>query len=156
MQRPIGCIFNEGGILLNIKKLLSDVCMFVIGMACIVILIITIRHVFRLDRYGASLIDWEDCVKINNTMYVGDFNMTTIEGDLVGKKIGEVKFTANRNVGNPNYRFRNGDAAYLTVGTEIYSITSNNNAIAVKVNGKYFLYINNFEDYNFYFRRNNP
>jgi hypothetical protein len=139
---------------MNLKKLLSDVFTFIIGMACIVIFIMTIRYVFRLDRYGASMIDWDDCIKISNTMYYGDFNRTTVENSLIGKKIGKVKFTANRNVGNGNYRFRNGDAAYLAVGAEIFSIPSNSNAIAVKVDGKYFLYISDYENYYLYFNNN--
>jgi hypothetical protein len=140
--------------LLDIKKFVRDIFMFIIGIACIFALIITIRYIFRLDRFGSAKIDWDDCIKINNTLYVGDFNMTTIESALVGKKIGEVKFTANRNVGNPNYRFRNWDAAYLNVGTEIYSIPSNSNAIAVKVDGRYFLYVRDYENYYLYFKSN--
>lgn len=138
------------------KKFVRDIFMFIIGMSCIFALIITIRYIFRLDRFGKFKIDWWDSVKINNTMYYGGLNMPTVDSSLIGKKIGKVKFTASGNVGNGHYTFRNGDAAYLSVGTEIYCIPSNTNAIAVKVDGKYILYVDNFDDYALYSNKNNP
>jgi hypothetical protein len=138
---------------LDIKKIASDLLITIIGLACIFALVMAIRYIFRLDRFGGAKIDWEDCIKINKTMYFGDFNRTTIDNALVGKKIGEVKFTANRNVGNPHYRFRNWDAAYLPIGTEVYNIPSNNNAVAIKVDGRYFLYIDDYKDYYLYFKK---
>jgi hypothetical protein len=141
---------------MDLKKFLRDFGLFIAGVACIFALIITIRYIFRLDRFGGAKIDWFDFVKIKNTMYYGGLNMPAVDNSLIGKKIGEVKFTASGNVGNMHYKFRNGDAAYLSVGTEIYSIPSNANAVAVKVNGKYILYVDNFDDYFLYSRKNNP
>jgi hypothetical protein len=43
-------------------------------------------------------------------------------------------------VHNPSYRFRDGDATFLDVGTEIYSLRSESNAIAAKIGEQYFLY----------------
>lgn len=72
--------------------------------------------------------------------YYSNFNRSRIEDSSIGKMIGKVKFNVHENVSNPNYRFRNGDATFLDVGTEIYSIDSETNAIAVKVGEYYYLY----------------
>ncbi len=110
-----------------------------IGIA-IICAIICVGYVLRIDRFGMSKISWVDCLQINKTKYYSDFNRSPVELSNIGKKIGEVKFNVSEKVGNPNYRFRNGDATYLDVGTEIYSIDSENNAVAVKIDNQYYLY----------------
>lgn len=111
-----------------------------IGIVLIASLLILTGYFFRVDRFGLSRISWIDCVKINNNKYYSDYERTSIEEALVNKKIGEVKFNVSENVHNGNYKFRNGDATFLEVGTEIYNLKSDDNAIAVKIDNEYFIY----------------
>ena len=112
----------------------------VIGVVIIAALIILAGYLFRVDRFGLSRILWIDCVKVNNNKYYSDYERTSIEETLVNKKIGEVKFNVYENVHNGNYKFRNGDASFLNVGTELYSLKSDVNAIAVKIDNVYYIY----------------
>jgi hypothetical protein len=97
-------------------------------------------YYLRFDRLGLAQISWVDCVQINDIKYYSNFDRTPIDTSLIGEKIGEVNFNVYENVHNPSYRFRNGDATFLEVGTEIYSVKSNSNAIAVKVAEQFFIY----------------
>ena len=108
--------------------------------ALIIIVIFIGGYIFRIDRFGMSQISWVDCLQINDIKYYSDFNRSTVEYLLIENKIGEVKFNVSRNVNNANYRFRNGDATFLDVGTEIYSLKLDNNAIAVKIDEIYYFY----------------
>lgn len=117
------------------KKVKVFICIGVLS-----IILILMGYMFRIDRFGISKISWGDCVQMNNIKYNGDFKESSVESSLIYKKIGEVKFNVSENVNNSNYRFRNGDATFLDVGTEIYSLKSYNNAIAVKIGEQYFLY----------------
>ena len=88
---------------------------------CLICIIILMGYIFRIDRFGMSKISWVDCLQINGIKYYSDFNRSPIESSLISRKIGEVKFNISQNVNNANYRFRNSDATYLDIGTEIYS-----------------------------------
>lgn len=105
-----------------------------------VIAVILLGYFLRIDRFGMAKISWIDCLKINNTMYSGNFERTLVDAASLGEEMGKVKFNVSQNVNNPSYRFRNGDAAFLEVGTKIYSVKSDTEAIAVKVGEDYFLY----------------
>jgi len=110
---------------------------------CIVltsIVFILICNTIRIDKFGFAQIHWVECVKINNIKYYSDYDRSAIEYSSIGKKIGEVKFNVSQNVHNSMYRFRNGDATFLDIGTEIYNIKSDSNAIAVKINNQYYIY----------------
>jgi hypothetical protein len=104
------------------------------------IVLVLAGYFFRVDRFGLSQISWIDCVQVNDIKYNSDFERTPIEYSSVGEKIGEVTFNVYENVHNSMYRFRNGDATFLDVGTELFLIKSDSNAIAVKVNDQYFIY----------------
>jgi hypothetical protein len=110
--------------------------------ACVVVafIFITLNFDFRLDRFGKAKISWSDCIQINNTKYFRGYNTSKVEASTVGDKIGEVTFNVSKKVSNPKYRFRNGDATFLDVGTEIYKIRNVDNAIAVEINEQYYLY----------------
>lgn len=99
-------------------------------------------YVLRIDRFGFSKISWVDCVQINGRKYHRDFEKRELDYSVVGKQIGKVKFNVSDNVHNSNYHFRNGDATFLSVGTQIYEVNSSDfiNSVVVKVNDKYFLY----------------
>jgi hypothetical protein len=94
----------------------------------------------RIDRFGMSKISWVDCVQVNDIKYYSDYERTPVESSFVVEKIGEVKFNVYANVHNPNYRFRNGDATFLDVGTELFLVESEGNAIAVMVGNQYYIY----------------
>jgi hypothetical protein len=66
-------------------------------------------------------VKWIDVLKFNDIKYEGD-NAGLSEGEIeTGKKIGEVKFNLADNACS-NHKLKNGDAAYLPVGTEIYEL----------------------------------
>jgi hypothetical protein len=120
------------------KKIKVSICIILIGS-----ILILLGCYVRVDRFGIAQISWVDCIQINNTKYYSDFDRSPVEYSDIGKKIGKVKFNVSEKVHNPNYRFRNGDATYLEIGTEVYSLQSNSNVIAVKIDDDYFLYKSN-------------
>src|ERR1700682_1993081 len=69
-------------------------------------------------------IDWVNFVQVGSTQYVaGPQSPSTItEGDL-GPVYAHVKFKVSGNVCDPNYRLKDGDAAFLDSGTPIYQVT---------------------------------
>lgn len=111
------------------------------------IILILLGYIFRIDRFGLGYeIDYVDCIYINNQLYTSGINPNsriTVEPTLVDKKIGEVRFTLSDKVHSPYYINRNGDAAFLDVGTEIYSLKSQSNAVAVRINDQYYIFKNN-------------
>jgi hypothetical protein len=113
--------------------------------AIAVIFLASIGYAFRLDRFGVMQIDYMDCIYINNQLYFSSFEQsgfkrTPVESAFIDSKIGEVKFRLSENVHSSYYFNRNGDAAFLDVGTEVYSLKSDNNAIAVKIGEQYFIF----------------
>lgn len=118
-----------------------NVSMLIAFFCIILVLIGYVLRLDRIDRFGTSKIMWVDCVQINDKKYYSDHSAKIpVEYSSIDKKIGKVKFNVYNMVSNPNYRFRNGDATFLDVGTEIYSLHSETNDIAVKVGDQYFLY----------------
>lgn len=117
----------------NKMKMAITVCM-------LSVVVILISYDFRLDRFGNAKIDWVDCVQINKCKYYRMYPDIIVEESLIGSKIGVVTFNVSENVGNSKYRFRDGDATILKVGSEIYKIKVLDNALAVKFDGKYHLY----------------
>jgi len=119
-----------------------------VSIVFLIIIILATGYFFRIDRYGMAKIHWDNVVQINNTKYYAEYSAekeskyskVSVESSLIGKKIGEVKFNVSENVGNPYYHFRNGDATFLEVGTEIYSLRSGTNSISIKIGAEYFLY----------------
>jgi hypothetical protein len=95
-------------------------------------------YIMRIDRLGFNEIDFVDCGYINNQLYFNQaFTQTglarvPVDATTIDKKIGAVRFRLSENVHNSWYINRNGDAAYLEPGTEIYSVKGNPDAIAVK------------------------
>lgn len=108
------------------------------------VILIILGYIFRIDRFGLGYeIDYVDCIFINNQLYTSGLNPDSripVDAALVSQKIGEVKFTLLNNVHSPYYINRNGDASFLDIGTEIYSIKSQSNAVAVKINDQYYIF----------------
>src|SRR3954467_12899179 len=78
------------------------------------------------------VIDWVDFVKWNGVEYDGIFNGVLADESFLDKKIGEVKFRVADHVSDPEYKTKDGDAAFHEKGTPIYSIKGEPNIIAVK------------------------
>lgn len=66
-------------------------------------------------------IDWVDFIEVGSTQYVAGFqgSATLQESDL-GPVFTRVKYRVSGHVCDPNYRPKDGDAAFLDPGTEIY------------------------------------
>lgn len=63
-------------------------------------------------------IDWVDFVQIGSTHYVaGPGSPTTLQDADLGSVVTHVKFKVDGNVCDPNYRPKDGDAAFLEPGT---------------------------------------
>lgn len=71
-------------------------------------------------------------MKWDGIEYDGIYNGVLADESYINKKIGEVKFKVADNVSDPEYKLKNGDAAFHKKGTPIYSIKDNTDIIAVK------------------------
>ena len=79
-----------------------------------------------------AVIDWVDFIKLNGHSYEGIYTGTLSDPSLVGKEIGTVKFKVADNVTNPNYKTKDGDAAFLEKGTKIFEVKGNPDLVVVK------------------------
>jgi hypothetical protein len=91
---------------------------------------------------GTTLIDWVDFVRLNDISYESDG--TLLSGEQIGEKIGEVSGNVPNEISG-KYKGnieKNGDAAFLPVGTGLYEIKgySSEKYVAAFVDGKYKLY----------------
>ncbi|WHX98237.1 hypothetical protein [Neobacillus sp. DY30] len=81
---------------------------------------------------GHSVIDWIDFIKWDGIEYNGIYSGVLADEKYIGEKLGTVKYKVADNVTNPNYKIRNGDAAFHEKGTEIFAIIGRPYLIAVK------------------------
>lgn len=90
------------------------------------------------------IIDWVDFVRVDGEEYSLSNNVVLTDVDAIGEKIAEVSFTLDNNVTDPYYSVKDGDAAYLEVGTGLYEIKGKTEYLAVRddtmLNG-YRLYV---------------
>ena len=69
-------------------------------------------------------IDWVDFIQVGSTEYVAGTEGTPAVADAdLGGVFARVKFKVDGNVCDPQYRLKDGDAAFLEPGTSIYSVT---------------------------------
>jgi len=73
---------------------------------------------------GNAILDWVDFVKINHKTYNGlyDAVLTDPGAVLRDRVIGKVAFKVGDVVTNSDYRTKDGDAAFLAIGTELFEI----------------------------------
>jgi hypothetical protein len=93
------------------------------------------------ERPLISMIDWVDFIKFNDIMYHRETQSVSVnESNL--SPYDEIKFKIADNVNNPAYKSKNGDAAYLEKGTQVYSITGYSPyfRLVVKENQKLLIY----------------
>ena len=88
-------------------------------------------------------IDWVNFIQVGSTQYVaGEQPPTALqEGDL-GPAYAHVKFKVSGNVCDPNYRLKDGDAAFLDAGTPIYQVNGQppTEELAARFNGRIVVY----------------
>lgn len=95
------------------------------------------------SKSGIIEIDWVDFVVLNDINYHrGYMDNYKLQKDKVGKVIGKVEFTVANNIYDPKYKVKNGDAAFLEKGTNIYKLKdySTNFRVAVYSNNEWILY----------------
>jgi hypothetical protein len=86
-----------------------------------------------------SQIDWVDFVEVGSTQYVAaPGSGPTLQDSDLGPVIAHVRFKVDGNVCNPNYRPKDGDAAFLDPGTPIYQINGHppSQVLAARQNGR--------------------
>ena len=88
-------------------------------------------------------IDWVNFIQVGSTHYVAGPEATTFlqESDL-GPVYAHVKFKVSGNICDPNYRLKDGDAAFLDPGTPIYQVSGHtpNDQLAARSNGGIVMY----------------
>jgi hypothetical protein len=99
-----------------------------------------------------TTIDWVDFVNIDGSQYEATYSLVISDPKYIGAKVGEVQFNVSRNVSNPHYRTKDGDAAFWEVGTEIFRVKDMKDFVAIpdenEVNG-YRIYHSNSSETNF-------
>lgn len=105
---------------------------------------------------GHTVIEWVDFIKWEGTEYDGIHSGVLANKRFIGEKIGTVKYKVADNVTNPNYKIRDGDAAFHEKGTEIYEIKDHPNLIAVKsdqsINGYQVYFSRDDIEYKWHFK----
>src|SRR6059036_1150251 len=84
-------------------------------------------------------IEWVDFIQIGSTQYVaGPEAPTTLQESDLGPVVGHVKSKVAGNVCDPNYRPKDGDAAFLEPGSPIYQVNGRpaSQAVAARRNGR--------------------
>ena len=73
---------------------------------------------------ATTQIDWVDFIEVGTTQYVAGLtgSPTTLQESDLGPVVAKVKFKVEGNVCDPNYRPKDGDAAFLDPGTPIYQV----------------------------------
>jgi hypothetical protein len=89
-------------------------------------------------------IDWVNFVQVGSTQYVAgpESSVALPESDL-GPDYAQVKFKVSGNVCDPSYKIKDGDAAFLDPGTQIYQVNGQSPAheLAARFNGSIVAYV---------------
>src|SRR2546425_13047226 len=89
-------------------------------------------------------IEWVDFIQIGSTQYVaGPGAPTKLQESDLGPVVGQVKFKVAGNVCDPNYRPKDGDAAFLEAGTPIYQVNGRptSEVVAARRNDQILSYV---------------
>ncbi|MGH8938906.1 MAG: hypothetical protein ACRDV2_06100 [Actinomycetes bacterium] len=73
------------------------------------------------DAAGDAVIDWVEFVRLDGVMYSGVDPANTVDSALVGEQVARVRCRIGDIVSNPDFRARDGDAAYLPAGTALHA-----------------------------------
>jgi hypothetical protein len=88
-------------------------------------------------------IDWVNFIELGSTQYVaGPQSPPVLQESDLGPVYAHVKFKVSGNVCDPNYRLKDGDAAFLDAGTPIYQVNGQPPAaqLAARFNGQIVVY----------------
>lgn len=88
-------------------------------------------------------IDWVDFIQVGTIQYVaGPSAPAGLQESDLGSVFAHVKFKVAGNVCDPNYRLKDGDAAFLEPGTPIYAINGrpSNQMLAAHHDGRIVAY----------------
>jgi hypothetical protein len=91
-------------------------------------------------------IDWVDFIVVGTTQYVAGPGLQPAIGESdLGAVVAQVKFKVAGNVCDPNYKLKDGDAAFLEPGSPIYQITGQPpaKALAAHRDGRIVVYTAN-------------
>lgn len=97
---------------------------------CLLLLFIMLLAGCQTNQH--TVIDWVDFVKWDGTMYDGIYSGVLADERFIGEKIGEIKFKVADNVSDPEYKVKNGDAAFHEKGTDIFTVKGYPHLIALK------------------------
>jgi hypothetical protein len=88
-------------------------------------------------------IDWVDFIQVGSTQYIaGPGTPTTLQESDLGPVVAHVKFKVSGDVCDPNYKPKDGDAAFLEPGTPIYQVNGQpaSKVLAARRNGQIIAY----------------
>jgi hypothetical protein len=88
-------------------------------------------------------IDWVNFIQVGSTQYVaGPMPPGVLQESDLGPVYAHVKFKVSGNVCDPNYRLKDGDAAFLDPGTAIYQVNGHlaSQELAARFNGSIVAY----------------
>lgn len=91
-----------------------------------------------------TMIDWVNFIQVGSTQYVAGPGWTVaLQGSDLGPVYAKVKFKVSGNVCDPNYKLKDGDAAFLDPGTEIYQVNGHapTEELAARFNGQIVAYV---------------
>jgi hypothetical protein len=88
-------------------------------------------------------IDWVNFIQVGSTQYVaGPQSPSVLQASGLGPVYTHVKFKVSGNVCDPNYRLKDGDAAFLDAGTPIYQVNGHSpgDQLTAMFNGSLVVY----------------
>lgn len=88
-------------------------------------------------------IDWVNFIQVGSTQYVaGPQSPTIVQESDLGPVYAHVKFKVSGTVCDPNYRLKDGDAAFLDAGAPIYQVKGHpsSDELAAIFNGSVVVY----------------
>ncbi|MBB6671428.1 hypothetical protein [Cohnella nanjingensis] len=74
-----------------------------------------------------TIIDWVDFIRWSDRTFEGLHEVALVDVSAIGEPIGKVKFRLDGHVHRPNYKSKNGDAAYRNKGTKLYEVSGDGN-----------------------------
>lgn len=89
-------------------------------------------------------IDWVNFIEVGSTQYVAGLGSApdVLQESELGLVYAHVKFKVSGNVCDPNYKLKDGDAAFLDPGTPVYMVNGHaaSEELAARFNGSIVIY----------------
>ena len=86
----------------------------------IVFVIVLMLALSGCGQKPMTLIDWVDFVKLNEITYIA--TPFIVSENQIESEVSKTKYNVSESVHDPNYKTKDGDAAFLPVGTPIYKL----------------------------------